>query len=61
MPHVTQKLNRKTTPPAKSEHISTTTSDIEFKVNFPEDNPDDCIEDITDTMRHIGIFDGITP
>jgi hypothetical protein len=61
MSEITQKQNRKTTPPTKSERISTTTSDIEFKVNFPDENPEDCIEDITDTMRHIGLFDGIAP
>jgi len=59
MPHIPQKQNRKTTPPTMSERISTPTSDIEFRVNFPEENPEDCIRDITDTMGHIGLFDGI--
>ncbi|MCC7197219.1 hypothetical protein IT413_03430 [Candidatus Peregrinibacteria bacterium] len=44
----------------QSECISRPSSDIEFKVNYPEENPESCIDDITDTMKHIGIFDGIT-
>ena len=61
MADLNQKPNRKTTSLNQNERISTPTSDMDFKVNFPDENPKDCIEDITDTMRHIGLFDGITP
>ncbi len=60
MPNSQSKPKQKVTLLKKSECISTPSSDIEFKVNYPEKNPENYIEDITDTMRHIGIFDGIT-
>ena len=60
MSEITQKQKRKIASPNQGERISTPSSDIEFKVNFPEENPEDCIADITDTMKHIGLFDGMT-
>jgi hypothetical protein len=60
MPNSQPKSKQKVTSLKQSECISTPSSDIEFKVNFPEENPENSIEDITDTLRHIGIFDDIT-
>lgn len=59
MSEVTQKPNKKIASPNEVVCISTSSSDIEFKVNFPEENPEDCVEDITYTMKHINLFDGI--
>ena len=60
MPDAQQKPNHKVNSPNQVERISTASSDIELKVNYPEENPENCVEDITDTLRHIGIFDDIT-
>ena len=60
MADLNQKPTRKTTSLNQSEHFSTPSSDIELKVHFPEENAEDCIENITDVLKHIGIFDGIS-
>ena len=35
-------------------------SEISFVCLYPEDNPKDYIESISDAMKHIGIFDNVT-
>lgn len=60
MPDAQQKPNHKVNSPNQVERIRTPSSDIELKVNYPEENPENYVEDITDTLRHIGIFDDIT-
>jgi len=38
-------------------HIKLSNSEIFFSVIYPEENPPDAIESITDALAHIGIFD----
>jgi hypothetical protein len=60
MPESQPKTIKKINSSFGNGRIKTPSSDIELKVNYPEENPENCIEDITDTLRHIGIFDDIT-
>lgn len=60
MPDSQPKTIKKANSSCEDGRISTPSSDIELKVNYPEENPENCVEDITETLRHIGIFDDIT-
>ena len=39
--------------------IAMSNSDISFCTHYPEENEDSAIEDITNTLNYIGVFDGI--
>lgn len=34
-------------------------SDIAFNCHYPEENPEGALEDITNALANVGVFDGI--
>ena len=34
-------------------------SEISFNVHYPDDNPENFVEDITNTMDYLGLFDSL--
>ena len=47
---------KKTTP---DHTISLARSDINFFVQYPEENPEDAIDDITNALYYLGAFNGL--
>ena len=43
----------------KDDVYSTPFCDLRFKCNYPDENPEGTIDNITSALNHLGIFEGI--
>lgn len=59
MPPLKNKTQKKRQKKELNDTLVLRHSEISFAVQYPKENPENFMEDITNTMAYLGLFDGL--